>query len=119
MSEALKPCPFCGGEAEIERHGGRRFSTIVACIECGCRLESGEVHTWGSAWNTRALSTDLVRAGASALMDALRKVPRRREKIGGQSYDYVRFENIENEFVDLEPEAIAAIVARITEGLEQ
>lgn len=50
----LLPCPFCGGEAEFERIGDRRQSTIIACLECGCRLESGETFSHGGAWNTRA-----------------------------------------------------------------
>lgn len=36
----LKPCPFCGGPAQIERFGNTRVSTIYACDECGCRLET-------------------------------------------------------------------------------
>jgi hypothetical protein len=38
----LKPCPFCGGEAEIERMGSSRQSMIYSCLMCGCRLETGE-----------------------------------------------------------------------------
>lgn len=52
----LKPCPFCGGEADLERRGDRHVSTIVACLECGCRLENGETFDHGSAWNTRDLT---------------------------------------------------------------
>lgn len=51
----LAPCPFCGGEAHFERTGTPRQSCIVACTECGARLETGE--TWehsGKAWNRRA-----------------------------------------------------------------
>ena len=53
-SKALAPCPFCGGEAEFERKGTARQSCIVACTDCGARLETSE--TWGSgkAWNDRA-----------------------------------------------------------------
>jgi Lar family restriction alleviation protein len=53
MSEELKPCPFCGGEAEIERYGTPRYSTIYSCTECGCRLETGETFNHGDTWNTR------------------------------------------------------------------
>jgi hypothetical protein len=55
VSETLKPCPFCGGEAEIERYGNSRQSTIYACTECGCLLETGEEFNHGARWNTRAL----------------------------------------------------------------
>lgn len=58
MSEAveLEPCPFCGGKAEIERAGTPRFSTIYACTDCGCRLETGEEWGHGSHWNRRSLT---------------------------------------------------------------
>lgn len=52
--EQLKPCPFCGGEAKVERMGTARASMIYVCDECGCTLETGE--TWLNSncrWNTR------------------------------------------------------------------
>lgn len=55
--EALKPCPFCGGEAEIERLGNARQSTIYSCTECGCSLETGEEWSHGRRWNDRAQTT--------------------------------------------------------------
>jgi len=53
--EALKPCPFCGGEAVVEQQGTARCSHIIACTDCGARLETGEVWNAGSSWNTRPL----------------------------------------------------------------
>ncbi len=50
----LKPCPFCGGEAEVEREGTSRQSCIIDCANCGCRLESNEIGA-GDAWNRRSL----------------------------------------------------------------
>ena len=50
----LKPCPFCGGEAETDRVGNLRQSHIVTCTDCGCRLESNETFNHGVSWNTRA-----------------------------------------------------------------
>ena len=50
----LKPCPFCGGPAEIQQYGDNRKSTIVACTECACVLENGEAFRHGTIWNTRA-----------------------------------------------------------------
>jgi len=54
----LKTCPFCKGKAEIVRMGTIRRSMIIACEDCGCTLESGDVfgltkpEYW--AWNIRA-----------------------------------------------------------------
>lgn len=48
----LKSCPFCGGEAEVEQIGTSRVSCVVACRECGCRLESNE-NGAGYNWNIR------------------------------------------------------------------
>lgn len=53
MSNKLKPCPFCGGEAEIERqyHGGY----VVYCQNenCGCAIFGNRDEVL-KAWNTRA-----------------------------------------------------------------
>jgi len=51
---ALLPCPFCGSEAEIERRGDHRVSTIYQCTFCGCSLETGEEWSHGRDWNNRA-----------------------------------------------------------------
>lgn len=57
-STSLKPCPFCGGEAEVRRAGTIRRSTIIECTDCGCSLESNEHSHWiGSQWNTRHLES--------------------------------------------------------------
>jgi len=49
----LKPCPFCGEEAEIERYGTARVSTIVTCSGCGTSKECGEEFNHGRDWNDR------------------------------------------------------------------
>lgn len=33
MSNELKPCPFCGGEAKVVHSS----AVYVTCTECGCR----------------------------------------------------------------------------------
>lgn len=45
MTEAytLKPCPFCGAEAEILREGTTRQSMRIACTNCNTEVESGDV----------------------------------------------------------------------------
>lgn len=63
----LKPCPFCGGEAEFERVGTARMSTIVSCTECGATLESGEAgEIAGTSWNSREADEQLAKANERA-----------------------------------------------------
>ncbi len=40
---AIKPCPFCGGKAEIIRQGTTRQSMQIACTNCNTQVESGDV----------------------------------------------------------------------------
>lgn len=62
MSELnLKPCPFCGGAAHIERMGTRNVSMQIECWECGALMETGEI--WideHSMWNTRAPQSEWI-----------------------------------------------------------
>lgn len=50
--QRLKPCPFCGEEAEVVQIGTPRQSCIVGCLWCSCTLESNE-HGSGQRWNER------------------------------------------------------------------
>jgi hypothetical protein len=43
MTDKLKPCPFCGGSARIQRNGNYRVSMQIGCDNCGAFLESGDV----------------------------------------------------------------------------
>ena len=52
-SAVLAPCPFCGGEAEVEQQGTNLQSHIIACTNCGCSLETWETWNAGSLWNKR------------------------------------------------------------------
>lgn len=58
----LKPCPFCGGKAEVVQVGSARQSTIYGCTDCHCQLETGEVFNIGVQWNTRADSLAIAAA---------------------------------------------------------
>lgn len=58
MSEELRPCPFCGGEAEFETYGGT--ACAVTCRKCHCgtptvSLNDGERAV--EAWNRRTWRT--------------------------------------------------------------
>lgn len=79
-SVELKPCPFCGGEAEIERYGTPRQSTIVCCTDCGCTIEGPEEFAHGRQWNTRA-TDPLLDEMAEALKAMLA-----RESASGRSF---------------------------------
>ena len=76
--DGLLPCPFCGGEAGIERYGDHRASTIYECGSCGCRLETGEEFNHGFIWNTRRTApptTDSeLRAAAQAVVENWRTI---------------------------------------------
>ena len=53
MSEKLKPCPFCGGEAEFR--GGSSTTPYIRCKECGGRtMSSFDSAKLRAAWNRRA-----------------------------------------------------------------
>ena len=51
----LKPCPFCGGKAEIVSMGVDRQVSVVLCEECGggTMLKETEAEAI-DAWNRRA-----------------------------------------------------------------
>lgn len=51
--EILKPCPFCNGEAEIERESTHTRSAIITCSNCGCTIEHSETWLAEKHWNTR------------------------------------------------------------------
>lgn len=64
MENKLKPCPFCGGEAELQQEIGKFFREAfihyrVVCKDSRCRGAS--YNTWVDkpeaikAWNTRAV----------------------------------------------------------------
>ena len=75
MSEKLKPCPFCGSIAQIERYGNTRRSTIYQCQGCSCSLETCEEWGHGKIWNIRA---DIANAEADARVEAAERAMRER-----------------------------------------
>lgn len=57
MSE-LKPCPFCGGEAELHEYDNQ-FSEVVyiiSCSKCNCKMELNHESRLVYIWNTRTQS---------------------------------------------------------------
>lgn len=74
MSKKLKPCPFCGGEAHVERMGTSRVSMQIDCGDCGAGMETGE--TWideHSSWNGRP-SHDRMMGEIAELKGALMEI---------------------------------------------
>ena len=58
MSIELKPCPFCGGEAEFETYGGT--ACAVVCQSCRCGTPTMSLTDGMAAvnrWNRRAERT--------------------------------------------------------------
>ena len=55
MEGVLKPCPFCGGDAEVIQTWTVRFvTTVVTCRACGARGPSlASEESARSSWNTR------------------------------------------------------------------
>lgn len=57
MSDELKSCPFCGGEAEMRE--GSSTKPYIRCKRCGCRTGSSRYRgNLAKAWNARADATD-------------------------------------------------------------
>ena len=65
MSETLRPCPFCGGEAKFETYGGT--ACAVVCQSCRCGTPTMSLADGMAAvnrWNLRAERTcRVVRCG--------------------------------------------------------
>lgn len=56
MSEQIKPCPFCGGDAEnsVGRTGANEPFNYVECVMCGSMGTGAKtVHEAIAAWNKR------------------------------------------------------------------
>lgn len=60
MNKELKPCPFCGGEAEIKNDLGNDC-VYISCKWCHCnsRLSENQEEVI-EAWNTRKPIDDIV-----------------------------------------------------------
>ena len=77
MSEELKPCPFCGGEARIDStpYGSKVRIYWVLCEDCGA--EDGSIldsqKEAKKSWNTRAdTEKDRVMQQMAITLDMLR-----------------------------------------------
>lgn len=60
MSDELKPCPFCGGEASMQRFNASTTPARIIC-QCGIELRAAKgqsVEGIVEQWNARAAVTD-------------------------------------------------------------
>ena len=73
MSEALKPCPFCGSEAS-KSYGKKADSSTWEYVEC---LNCGAMAMTIPYWNTRILSRPVVSEEKlfQKLLDIFAKLP--------------------------------------------
>lgn len=51
--EVLKPCPFCGGEAELCILGKLMGCCKIRCTKCGIEAQYSYVGNGVKSWNTR------------------------------------------------------------------
>ena len=61
MTDKLKPCPFCGNEAEFNSD---EFGEGVCCKSCGATMHNGVYGEEGrklasAEWNTRLIENEL------------------------------------------------------------
>lgn len=50
----LKPCPFCGGNAEVFIDATKYYGCFVSCLKCGARTPNNHIEAIAvSIWNRR------------------------------------------------------------------
>ena len=123
-------CPFCGGDKHMvlppnctktgDYNPSDNAQPIVRCMKCYAEaMGSPWDYTKESAvtaWNTRTdMSQAAVAAALAAAKDALNKMPRREERLGGQRTQYIQLheavETIAALITDCDRDALAAHVA--------
>lgn len=67
----LKPCPFCGGESDIEHDHTAEENHAYGCRDCGLWFDTFNADDAITAWNTRATDTRL--SDAEAMAEALER----------------------------------------------
>ena len=52
----LKPCPFCGGKAEVFIDATKYYKHFVSCLKCGMRTPCEHIEAIAvSIWNRRVM----------------------------------------------------------------
>lgn len=52
-NETLKPCPFCGGKAELHNYDTPTRVSYVECSVCGARVDDDSDEGVAKRWNLR------------------------------------------------------------------
>lgn len=74
-NDAIKPCPFCGGDADIDEFEGKLLETVFAasCNNDDCPIGHKDHGSWPTktdalnSWNTRAALAQAPKADVEAL----------------------------------------------------
>ena len=106
MSEIkLLPCPFCGGEARLQRKGKKREYYVI-CKKCGCRTPY---------YKYQFSSNEKLREEAIATWNTRKPMERIIERLEEEATAY---EDNFGELIDCIPEHIAIEIVREESGIE-
>ena len=83
LSEELKPCPFCGGKASLQKDGTSRIPCFIVQCECGAStpwVEDGDSPDLIAEiavffWNSRAPALESKPLSESRLVEAVKGLP--------------------------------------------
>lgn len=69
MTGKLKPCPFCGGEAHLDKAYSYLSDTVIYCEGCDSVFTLDDCHKTAEeivkAWNNRATHTEVHQYGGN------------------------------------------------------
>ena len=58
MSEELKPCPFCGGPADVMTFGEKNQYCTISCCACHAKINRNGKAIAIRDWNTRVKESE-------------------------------------------------------------
>lgn len=91
-AQGLLPCPFCEGDAEVERLNSQSDFYKIICVTSGCR---GQQCAWYSglskainAWNKRAPTNSVVRHSLRECADLVEIMHSQLSRVTGEHTIY-------------------------------
>lgn len=127
MSEVMKPCPFCGGEAEWRWHAGDAL--WIECSKCGAvgpqDEESSDANSAATiaAWNTRhtietqAAEIEELRAQLKTVLDREAETHRRHDaKVEAQAAEIAEYRRQHCSAVEIARPLLDALEAQAAEN---